>query len=507
MEKMGRCVFFAALFLSLLVFCVHVDSLLFASDESAASSGLLAGAGVQGEPPPKKSWLSLLKGALTGAGVQPQPEVQTQPQIPSDMSGDFSASGDPGQMQTSVITHGDGQMKTSVMTYSSGPMQPSVITTGQAASSATDMNRAVALAEQMNVLIRRVDTMHVYLNKRDELMSKHDEIEEAQITSGSRIQDYAQRLGELSYANRKNPDPAMERQIADLRSAIQRESESSHNLKLAKEDLWKKIDEVSDVLDAMSSGDPQGYRKRHEEEIDRMMVQIGPLYDRFSELEKREFYQKLGYSPREIDELIAETQKAREEDGGELNRKELEKALEMMNSLPAIMGASITGTSVESFPPPQDTAPALPKIVAASTNKKKESRDDFASASQKNRASMIPAAETCDEVIKHFDQECAKCRGEASQKYCQKHNYSGCALDVGGCFTPYLPRHVFSGKACSDVRTMNCLKGAYGGYVGCINGCNAEAIASGAGNLSKCVQACGQAIKGRIEDCYGQTEK
>ncbi|MBN1546875.1 MAG: hypothetical protein JW902_09465 [Syntrophaceae bacterium] len=110
---------------------------------------------------------------------------------------------------------------------------------------------------------------------------------------------------------------------------------------------------------------------------------------------------------------------------------------------------------------------------------------------------------SCDALIKQYDQECGLMHGNAVQAYCAKFDYSGCALDVPSCFSPYLPRQVFAGKACTDEKIRNCLNGSYGGFVGCVRGCNAQAASSGAANLAGCTKGCGETIKAGIESCYG----
>jgi hypothetical protein len=105
----------------------------------------------------------------------------------------------------------------------------------------------------------------------------------------------------------------------------------------------------------------------------------------------------------------------------------------------------------------------------------------------------------CNDVIKQYYEQCEKIRQEAIQRNCERGGYySGCALDVVGCMTPYLPDWVFVGEACSNQAVQNCAKGAYGSYLGCIRGCNSGQRTK---SLQECAKDCGEDIKAKLEQC------
>ncbi len=117
-------------------------------------------------------------------------------------------------------------------------------------------------------------------------------------------------------------------------------------------------------------------------------------------------------------------------------------------------------------------------------------------------AASAPRTADCSALREHYDKRCGEMRSYYSRLNCERHGYSGCALDVAGCFTPYLPGHVFTDEACGKPGYKTCASHAYNNYIECLAGCNKSAIEGRLpGGRAPCAKSCQQDITGAVASC------
>ena len=108
----------------------------------------------------------------------------------------------------------------------------------------------------------------------------------------------------------------------------------------------------------------------------------------------------------------------------------------------------------------------------------------------------------CSALRKRYETKCSEMGAYFSKLNCQRHGYSGCALDVAGCFTPFLPGHVFTDDQCGNSQYTACATEAYDRYLQCLSSCNQNSID---GRLPEGLRSCGtrclEGIKSEIGIC------
>ena len=120
----------------------------------------------------------------------------------------------------------------------------------------------------------------------------------------------------------------------------------------------------------------------------------------------------------------------------------------------------------------------------------------------KPTAKASAPAGDCRALREHYDKRCGEMGNHYSKLNCERFGYSGCALDVAGCFTPYLPGHVFNDKACGQPGYPECASHAYDNYVECLASCNQDAID---GKLPEgrppCAKRCQESVASALKQC------
>lgn len=119
--------------------------------------------------------------------------------------------------------------------------------------------------------------------------------------------------------------------------------------------------------------------------------------------------------------------------------------------------------------------------------------------------STTPPAATpkdCNDLRTAYYKKCDEIKGYYSQLNCKTHGYSGCALDVVSCFTPFLPVHVFTDEACGRQGFIACATKVYDRHLECLRDCNENAIAGKLPQgLRKCLDTCLEQIDWEIKNC------
>ncbi len=107
----------------------------------------------------------------------------------------------------------------------------------------------------------------------------------------------------------------------------------------------------------------------------------------------------------------------------------------------------------------------------------------------------------CKSFRDNYFKKCDEIGAYYSRLNCERHGYSGCALDVVSCFTPFLPSHIFTDQACGRPGYIDCVTKVYDRYLECLRYCNKTSID---GTLTEGLGKCGQNCKLRIEsDLHG----
>lgn len=102
----------------------------------------------------------------------------------------------------------------------------------------------------------------------------------------------------------------------------------------------------------------------------------------------------------------------------------------------------------------------------------------------------------CNDLRIAYFRKCDDIKGYYAQLNCKTHGYSGCALDVISCFTPFLPSHVFTDEACGRPGFTACATKVYNRHLECLRNCNENSIA---GRLPQGLRKCGEGCRIQIE--------
>lgn len=108
----------------------------------------------------------------------------------------------------------------------------------------------------------------------------------------------------------------------------------------------------------------------------------------------------------------------------------------------------------------------------------------------------------CTALRDTYYKQCNEIKDYYAKMNCQKHGYSGCALDVVSCFTPFLPSHIFPDTACGKTGYTACATKIYDRYLECLKNCNENAIGGRLPQgLRQCGDSCLRQIKAEIGTC------
>ncbi|MFC1844436.1 PAN domain-containing protein [Thermodesulfobacteriota bacterium] len=119
-----------------------------------------------------------------------------------------------------------------------------------------------------------------------------------------------------------------------------------------------------------------------------------------------------------------------------------------------------------------------------------------------NKAAPSASPRNCNDLRTTYFKQCDEIKGYYAQLNCKTHGYSGCALDVVSCFTPFLPSHVFTDKACGRPGFIACATRVYDRHLACLRNCNENSIAGRLPQgLQKCLESCKMQIESELKSC------
>lgn len=111
--------------------------------------------------------------------------------------------------------------------------------------------------------------------------------------------------------------------------------------------------------------------------------------------------------------------------------------------------------------------------------------------------SLALTSEECVETGQQCAQDCEAICGQTKADYCEKFDYSGCALDV---FCWCNACGIYDTKWCPQYPDyLSCAEGVKGTYRGCIENCQSKR--EGGQDVSTCWADCNEELNNKIIDC------